>query len=166
VKITVGAGAPAPPSGGDATSAPGGVTPIRTANVCAVDSNPGYVNQLLTLLNEARRAAKLPALTLNDHLTAAAQAHSTDMACNNFLGHTGSNGSDIGSRIRAAGYAPTHYVEIIAIGTPQDAMNQWQASGIHWDAVLDRKSTEVGIGYAFYAQSDYGGYITVDFGSR
>ena len=174
VKVVVGNAAPTNPPAVNPTAGPtnaptsagGGVTPVGSVSSCGSSTNGGYVNQLLTQINDARRAAKLPALTVNGQLTAAAQGHSQDMACNNFLGHTGSDGSDIGARIRAAGYIPSHYVEIIAIGTPQDAMNQWQASSLHWDAVLDPSVTDIGIGYAYYAQSDYGGYFTVDFGAQ
>jgi uncharacterized protein YkwD len=57
-------------------------------------------------------------------------------------------------------------VEIIAIGSPQDAMTQWQNDAAHWDAVLDPNVTEFGVGYAYNAQSDYGGYFTVDLATR
>ena len=66
----------------------------------------------------------------------AAQSHSVDMACNNFLDHTGSGGSYISERLSRAGYPiGIYYTEIIAIGTPQDAINQWQSDESHWNAV-------------------------------
>ncbi len=162
VKIIVGSGASviAP------TVASGGITPIGTAADCQSSENGSYVSQLLDLINAARREAGVGALAVNPQLTQAAQGHSKDMACNNFLDHTGSDGSYIDDRIRAAGYVPAYWLEIIAFGTPQDAMNQWQSSASHWAAVLDPKATEVGIGYAYYADSDYKGYFTVDLGSR
>jgi len=55
-------------------------------------------------------------------------------------------------------------MEIIAIGTPQDAMRQWRNDSGHWEAVLNPGVTEIGIGYAYSAASDYGGYFTVDMG--
>jgi uncharacterized protein YkwD len=165
VKIIVGSGGATLP-----TNVPGATLPAvgwtKTVNHCTVSENGGYVNQLLDLINTARREAHIPALVLNPQLTAAAQDHSADMACNNFLSHTGSDGSYIDDRILTAGYAPTYWLEIIAMGTPQDAMNQWQANATHWEAVLDSKATEIGIGYAYYEQSDYGSYITVDLGNR
>lgn len=166
VKVTVGKGAPVTPSGDDATAIPNGTIPHVPPANCSASENAGFVNELLNLINNARRAAKLPAVTVNAQLAAAAQGHSRDMACNNFLDHTGSNGAWIYDRLLAAGYMPGHYVEIIAIGTPQDAMTQWQNDAVHWDAVLDPKATEIGIGYAYYAQSNYGGYFTVDLASR
>ena len=131
---------------------------------CAYTPNGGYVQQLIALINQARADAGLPALTINEQLTAAAQGHSADMACNNFLGHTGSDGSWIGKRLIRAGYSSYNYVEIIAIGTPQDAIRQWRADPPHWEAVLDSNVTEFGVGYAYYADSDFGGYFTVDLG--
>ncbi|MBM3124230.1 MAG: hypothetical protein FJZ87_04050 [Chloroflexi bacterium] len=133
---------------------------------CAYTSNGGYVQQLIASINQARADAQLPALTINEQLTAAAQGHSADMACNNFLGHTGSDGSYIGNRILKAGYTPAGYMEIIAIGTPQDAMRQWRADQPHWDVVLNPGLAEFGVGYAYYASSDFGGYFTVDLGTR
>jgi uncharacterized protein YkwD len=133
---------------------------------CAYTQNDGYVQQLITLINQARGDAGLPALSVNTQLTTSAQGHSADMACNNFLSHTGSDGSWIGDRIIKSGYAPSSFMEIIAIGSPQDAMRQWRADQPHWDVVLNAGLTEFGVGYAYYASSDFGGYFTVDLGTR
>ena len=121
-----------------------------------------YVQELASLINQARRNASLPALSLNPLLTQAAQGHSIDMACNNFLGHEGSDGSSIGALVREVGYIG--FMEILAIGTPQNAMDQWAADAPHWELVLDPNVTEMGIGYAYNANSNYGGYFTVDMG--
>jgi uncharacterized protein YkwD len=118
------------------------------------------------LINQARADAQLSALTLNAQLASAAQAHSADMACNNFLGHTGSDGSWIGDRLAQAGFPASSYFEIIAIGSPQNAMSQWQADQPHWEAVLNPTAREFGVGYAYFKDSDFGGYFTVDFGSQ
>jgi hypothetical protein len=91
--------------------------------------------------------------------------YSLDMSCNNFLDHRGSDGSWIGDRLTAAGYATYNYTEIIAIGSPQDAMTQWRNSPTHWIAVLDASLTEFGIGYVYVKDSNFGGYFTVDLAS-
>lgn len=132
---------------------------------CSYTQNAGYVSEIISLINQARVAAGLSALIVNSQLTAAAQGHSADMACNNFLDHTGSDGLWIDGRLRRAGYTSIGFNEIIAIGTPQNAMTQWQADAGHWDIVLNAGVTQIGVGYAYYAGSDFGGYITVDFGS-
>lgn len=162
VRITVGGGPDLSPP---AQTAIAGTPPVPRggrAGECEYSENAAYVQELARLINAARREADLPALRLNSELAEAAQGHSLDMACHNFLGHTGSDGSGIGDRLAEAGYSTYHYSEIIAIGTPENAMDQWRASPSHWESVLDASLTEFGVGYVYVADSDYGGYFTVD----
>ena len=163
VKIVVGTGT------AQATSVSGSTTAVASTggnSNCNYTQNAGYVSEIISLINQARTNANLPALTINSQLMSAAQGHSADMACNNFLGHAGSDGSWIGDRLLRAGFpANTYYSEIIAIGTPLDAMSQWQADKVHWDAVLDPSVKEIGAGYGYYQSSDFNGYITVDMGA-
>ncbi len=151
-----------------ATSASGSANtpsvPVGGNSNCSYSQNAGYVSEIISLINQARASANLSTLTVNSQLTIAAQGHSADMACNNFLGHTGSDGSYLTDRIRRTGYPGGS--EIIAIGTPQNAIDQWRADPGHWDFVLNPAITEIGVGYAYYANSDFGGYITVDMGAQ
>jgi uncharacterized protein YkwD len=162
VKIVVGAGGiPL------ATSAGPGVSGTQTSGGgntgnCQASGNAGHVSELLALINAVREEAGVPALSLNSQLSAAAQGHSEDMACNSLISHTGSDGSSIGGRIAGAGYAASYYIEVIAVGTPQDAMAQWNDDALHRNALIDRNVTDIGIGYAYSASSAYGGHITVD----
>lgn len=136
----------------------------RTPGPCTYTENAGYVNQLFSMINQARKAEGLPVYKINAKLSAAAMVHSQDMACNDFTGHTGSDGSWISDRIAAQGYSASFYVEVIfPSGTPQDAMDWWMSDGPHREAILSKKATEVGIGYVYVASSTYGGYYTVDF---
>jgi uncharacterized protein YkwD len=159
VKIIVGNGA-------SPTAKPGAATPTMKPvdlSQCQYSENAGYVQQLVSLINQARSDAKLVPLTVNAQVTAAAQAHSLDMACGNFLSHTGSDGSWIGDRLKAAGYNTYNYLEIIAIGSPQDAISQWKSDQPHWNMVLNPSMKEIGVGYVYSATSQFGGYFTVDF---
>jgi hypothetical protein len=131
---------------------------------CNYTLNDAYVETLIELINDARTHARLAALTVNAQLTSAAQGHSLDMACNNFLAHSGSDGSWIGNRLIQAGYPAQYYLEILAIGLPQDAMNQWRDDAEHWNAVLNSRVTELGVGYVYSKFSALGGYWTVDMG--
>jgi uncharacterized protein YkwD len=159
VKIIVGNGLP------QATNTP--YIPGGGNNNCDYSFNDGYVQQVISLINQARTSANLSALTVNSQLASAAQTHSLDMACNNFNSHTGSDGSSIGDRLLRAGYpANTYYVEILGFGTPQDAMSQWQGDAVHWDAVLDSAVTEIGVGYVYNPNSNFGSYFTVDMGGQ
>jgi uncharacterized protein YkwD len=161
VQIIVGSiPTPATPSGSGGTSTSGGNTN------CNYSRNVGFVGQIQTSINNARADKGLPALSINTQLTDAAQGHAADMACNNFLSHTGSNGSSVYTRFLAAGYNPSYTEEIIyGGGGPEVAFNWWMNDDIHRDAILNPKATEMGIGYAYTSTSNYGDYFTVDFGS-
>ena len=65
----------------------------------------GWRSQLLSLVNNARAQAGLPALCFNTKLARAAQAHSQDQANHHQMTHTGSDGSTTGTRATRAGYA-------------------------------------------------------------
>ena len=123
-------------------------------------------SQIEALINAERQKNGLPTLTLNSALTTAAQNHAADMACNSMLSHTGSDGSFVHTRIVQAGYSPSYSEEIIyAGGGPQTAFDWWISDKLHRDAILNRKASEMGIGYAYTSTSSYGGYFTVDFAS-
>ena len=131
---------------------------------CTYTTNDSYVQTLIGLINQARSDVGRAPLTVNQQLMDAAQGHSLDMACNNFLHHSGSDGSWIGDRLVQAGYPNSYYLEILAIGLPQDAMNQWKSDKDHWDAVLNSRVTEIGVGYVYSKFAAFGSYWTVDMG--
>lgn len=123
--------------------------------------------QLFFLINQARSKAGLPALTIDSRLAAAAQAHSEDMACNNFHGHSGSDGAALSMRVARQGYVAAYVLETIyAGGSAQNAFDWWMNDKPHRDALLDPNVTEVGIGHAYVINSLYGDYFTVDLASR
>jgi uncharacterized protein YkwD len=131
---------------------------------CTYTENPDYVRTLTELINQARSEVGRPSVMFNSQLTAAAGAHSLDMACNNFMKHSGSDGSWTGDRVSDAGYSNPYYLELLAIGLPQDAMNQWRVEPDDWSLVINSRVTEIGVGYVFSRFSAYGGYWTVVMG--
>ncbi|MFZ5911974.1 MAG: NBR1-Ig-like domain-containing protein, partial [Chloroflexota bacterium] len=168
VKIVVGGGT----ASTAAPTARSGTTPTATSSgssstgTCDFDESAGYIGQIQSLINAERLDNGLPALGLSTPLSAAAQGHSIDMACNSLLSHSGSNGSTVSSRIAAAGYSASYSEEIIyAGGDAQTAFAWWMNDATHRDAILNPKAIEMGIGYAYVADSAYGGYFTVDFAS-
>ena len=136
----------------------------QTIGNCTYTENPEYVQTLIDLINKERADVGRAALTVNADLTEAARRHSLDMACNNFMKHSGSDGSWTGDRVTDTGYTNPYYLEILAIGLPQDAMNQWRIEKADWSAVLNSRVTEIGVGYVFSKFSAYGGYWTVVMG--
>ncbi|HEX6269093.1 MAG TPA: NBR1-Ig-like domain-containing protein [Anaerolineales bacterium] len=143
-----------------------GTSAEQTIGNCTYTENPEYVQTLIDLINQARAEVGRAALTVNKQLTEAARAHSLDMACNNFMKHSGSDGSWTGDRLSDAGYTKPYYLELLAIGLPQDAMNQWRLEKADWSAVLNSRVTEIGVGYVFSKFSAYGGYWTVVMGGE
>ncbi len=174
--ITVGnyvASGPVTPSAPQAPTPSGGTSggPGLATITCVFQTNPDFLANLVTLINAARASNSLPALTLNAQLSAAAQNHSEDMACNNFLQHSGWNGSTPASRIAAAGYAASITRENIYGQPPQyggdaqAAVSWWMNDPIHRDAILNPQVKDIGVGYASYVRADLVGYFTVDFGA-
>jgi len=169
VKIIVGNVAPVTPATPSVSTPSGNASVIQPTSPigCKYTFSNSYVSEIESLINNARKQAGLNQLSINSQLTAAAQGHSEDMACHSLLSHTGSNGSSIDQRIVAAGYNPVNYLEIIyASGYPTDAFNWWMNDQVHHDAILNSGVTDMGGGYAYIANSAYGGYYTVDFGSE
>jgi uncharacterized protein YkwD len=131
---------------------------------CAYERNPAYEAQILQSINGARTANGLPPLTLQNQLNAAALAHSADMACHSYLDHNGSDKSTHASRLTAHGYKYTYESEnIFAGGDAQDAFEWWMNSPFHRGNILNKKATQIGIGYAYFASSQFGGYYTLNF---
>lgn len=140
------------------TPAISGAIPTPSGN-CVHSGNASYVSEIISLINMARANAGLSALTTNSQLTAFAQHHAEDMAFNNLLSHDGTDGT---FSERMMNSSVGMFSEILAIGTPQNAMDQWRRDE-HWDFVLNAGATQIGVGYAYNSCSDYGGYFTVDF---
>jgi len=121
---------PAPtPEAGSTPTAPGG---------CNTSQDTTFESELLTIINNARASNGLGMLTVNPLLSAAALAHSIDMACNGFVDHIGSDGSLWYDRVAAQGYAnSTSARENIRVGspsfgfTPQYAYDKWFVSQPH-----------------------------------
>jgi len=134
---------------------------------CEYTENPEYVQAMIDLVNQTRGEEGRKALTVNDKLTTAAQAHSLDMACNNtkFLLHSGSDGSHTGERLAKAGYTNTYHFELLGVGLAQDAMTEWRRHEDTWPAVIDSYVTEIGVGYVYSKLSRFGGYWTVILGA-
>jgi len=166
VKILIGNVAAAPV----ATIAITPISGVPTVKVegpasCNYSSSSSYQTEIANLINNARAQAGLSPLTVNAQLTASAQGHSIDMACHGLISHTGSDGSSPSQRVAAAGYAASRSSEIIyGSGYPQTAFDWWMSDTTHRNEVLNASVTEMGVGYAYMADTTKG-YFTVDFAS-
>jgi len=136
---------------------------------CNAQRDQSYESQVVNLINQVRVQNGLNPLTVRSELTQSALVHSTDMACNDFVGHSGSDGSHWTDRISAQGYSFSYATENIYVGfpefggTPDGAFEWWMNSQVHRDNILDSRVTEFGVGYVYYENSSYGGYYTINF---
>ena len=134
---------------------------------CSPSGNSSFESVLLTLINNERESQGLPAYDPQSQLQAAAQIHSTDMACIGFFSHTGSDGSSKEDRVSTQGYGGTSVGENIfatvdtSPNAPQLALNFWMASPPNAANILDEGYTEIGIGYIHEPSSPFGSYFTV-----
>jgi uncharacterized protein YkwD len=181
------ANGPAPTGGSDASSSPGRTTPADTRQPStvpppAVTSPPpevparrvpaaqpvpaaGGAAQVVSLTNAERSKAGCPALTVDRRLTAAAQAHSVDMAVRGYFDHDSPDGRTPFQRIGDAGYPFSIAAENIAAGqrTAPDVLTGWMNSAGHRANILNCALTQIGVGYA--TGGSYGTYWTQDFGT-
>ena len=123
------------------------------------------IREVVNLVNNERRKAGLSPLRIHSRLNAAAQAHSNDMARNNFMSHTGSDGSSPFDRMKRYGYNYRRAAENVAAGqsSPQAVMRSWMNSSGHRKNILNGSLRDIGVGYARGGR--YGTYWTQNFGA-
>jgi uncharacterized protein YkwD len=139
---------------------------------------PNFEAEMLAAVNAHRRAgascgargsfAPAPELRWNAPLAQAAAVHSEDMVARNFFSHTGSNGSTVGDRASAAGYAWRSVGENIAAGQPSIAVvvQGWMDSDGHCANLMEPGYRDLGAAcVAGNANTGYRTYWTQDFGT-
>jgi uncharacterized protein YkwD len=147
------------------------------ANPPAGTSAGSAAAQVLALINQARSAAGLPALTITAGLNASASAHNSTMAGGCGLSHQCSGEPDLGTRETAAGVHWTACGENIGEGGPvasntaaiarmavsltQDMLNEKPPDDGHRKNILSRSFTHIGI--AVFRDSSGTVWLTQDF---
>ncbi len=128
----------------------------------------GFESEVIDLVNVERAAEGLPPLSYDAGLGAAARGHSEDMGLQNYFSHTGLDGRTACGRVTDAGYTWNYCGENIAAGqpTPEDVIDTWMASAGHRANILNPNFCDIGVGYAYVANSTYGHYWTQNFGRR
>ena len=115
--------------------------------------------RLLVRVNELRSASRdcgsrhfaaAQPLKRSARLEEAARKHANDMASNDFLGHTGTDGSQPSDRATHVGYAWKRIAENVAAGQtlPEGVAATWLESPGHCENLMDPRATETGIAYA------------------
>jgi uncharacterized protein YkwD len=124
--------------------------------------------QLFIYINEARRLFELPPLAYAQALSAAAQYHSEDKADYPDSPHVGTDGTTSAERLLRHGYAGGYAGEATAWGfaDPREAVEFWINSEGHRLIVLNRYTTDVGVGYAEDYATRNIWHWTAEFGNR
>ncbi|MDO9454818.1 CAP domain-containing protein [Nocardioides sp.] len=134
------------------------------------------LREVLTLVNKTRSTGyscggvaypAVPAVQLNTKLNAAAGKYARLMAARDWFSHNSPNGASAGDRIDAEGYHWMSYGENIAAGHTEAAsvVQGWLDSDGHCKNLMGNYS-EIGLGYAYNADSYYGHYWVQDFATR
>jgi uncharacterized protein YkwD len=166
---------PAPPTATSTVTSRPSFTPKPTSSpqasgtsesqACSTTINADYEATLVALINEARQEQGLQPLVGQSQLISAARAHSRDMACNDFISHTGSDGSRPADRVSAQGYDYSWVGENIFAGnsSPQATFDWWMNSEPHRNNILHSNYTEIGVGYSYLAGSRFRSHFTAVF---
>jgi uncharacterized protein YkwD len=153
---------PAPPPA--SATEPGPTTTTAPPSSVPASSRPplpdGQTDRVVALVNEARVENGCVAVKVDEKITAAAVAHSADMAARDYFSHTTPEGVTFDKRILAAGY-PTPGAENIAQGqdSAEEVMDAWMKSKGHRANILNCQHTTIGVGL-----DTNGWYWTQDFG--
>jgi uncharacterized protein YkwD len=129
--------------------------------------------ELIVEINKIRLANGLPPYEVSPELSAAARAHSCDLATHSIISHLSSDGRNLAERLTGSGQPWEWPSENIAAGTvdPATVVAWWMdepPDGWHRRNILDAQQREVGAGYCFAADDPSGNhsYWTVDFSRR
>jgi len=144
-------------------------TPASSTAACNPVKDETFISQLVTLINNERTSNGLPTLNINQQLTAAANAHATDMLCNNYFSPVGLNNSTAKDRVSAQGYSASVVVENLyalqpALGMrPETAFNWWKSNTTYRENMLNPNVTEMGVTYVSDENTLFGAYFVVTF---
>lgn len=140
--------------------------PAPTVATTLPQASSGLELTLATLINRQRQRYGLPPLTMIPALNLAATHHSVDMSNQAIPWHAGSDGSNGGMRMQAAGYNWERWAEVIGWGfsEPDGMVDWWLNDEAHRVILLSSAFTEFGVGHISTNNTPWQEYWTVNFG--
>lgn len=131
-----------------------------------------WQEQMLSSINSIRAESSLTPLQMCRPLIIAAQSYAKKMAQQDFLDHTGKDGSTPGSRIQKAGYdwmnskKGSMIAENIAAGqnSVKEVMRGWRNSKSHYKNMVNPVFTHVGFGMSINERAKYKKYWVQNLG--
>ena len=123
--------------------------------------------EFIILINDIRADSGLNVLATDARMMVAARRHANDMATNNFISHTGSDGSTFYERLADAGY-DWPLGEVIVVGTGASTVasmfQMWVDDDLHRAVMLHPDCTHIGAGWAIRSPGPWTKTCTVVFG--
>lgn len=112
--------------------------------------------EILNLVNQERKKAGVPALTLSEKLTSIANTKAKDMADKNYFSHDSPTYGSPFDMLKHFGVSYSYAGENIAAGqrSAAEVMNSWMNSSGHKANILNKNYTQLGVGY--YEGGQYG----------
>jgi hypothetical protein len=140
------------------------------ASVSAVEDDVRHLQavnfrqEMLDAVNAARKKEGLGEVCINELLMNAAQVQANDMAENNFIKSTGSDGSVPKERATAEGFEAAQVTEVVGAGyrSASTIVSAWVKAASAKGTVLS-KHTVMGPGYSFDKTKKYVHFWAVDF---
>ena len=140
-----------------------------------------YTNEMIRMVNEIRSSGTTCGGTWygptgpvdkSGFLKTAAARHARDMAMNNNYNHTGTDGSDVGRRIRDTGYLDGangwSAAENIDASrqSARAAFESWKGSPGHCSAMMNPRFEDIGIACHYHPGSQWKYYWAMELGYR
>lgn len=106
--------------------------------------------KIIELTNNLRKAVSLPALSESQKLTQAAWQKAEDMALNQYFAHVSPSGTSLKNWLEKIDYKYAIAGENLAVGfsRPEDVVLAWKNSPTHYDNIIEKKFTEIGVAMA------------------
>ena len=144
---------------------------------CQDLQDPAFQQAIVNTINQIRQQSRqcgqqyfsaTTPLSWNNNLYQGALSHSQDMATHNFLGHVGSTGLDLKSRLKIYNSLGKANGENVASGqkTLNEVMTKWLASPLHCSNLMNPKFTTYAIACASDQSAKQKSYWTQQFGTR
>ena len=119
------------------------------------------------LINKYRKEKGLKPLSLNAELTAAAKAHSRDLAKWDRISHYGSDGSNPWDRVKRTGFHARLAAENVGTGQIdfQEVLRGWKESSGHNKNLLLGDATHMGIALVQDPKTEFKSFWTLVIGA-
>lgn len=109
-----------------------------------------YINKILKIINGYRAEKGVAPLKLNEKLTIMSCARAEEIAWSGVQGHKRPDGSSCFTIFKEAGYETGTAGENLGYGfwEPEEVCQAWKDSRTHYNNLMDKKFTQIGIGVA------------------